>query len=296
MKNIPNISFKSSENKIDFEFLNLAKLFARLHTIDDHNPNLPHRISFFALLIVTKGIGKHQIDLKEYDIQEGTVLKIAKGQVHAFQKKPTYEGFLIIFTENFVMNYFSKSATNLISHLYNYHLTSPKSINKKNNEILIKQINNEIKSKNTYAQNDIIAASLVLYLLKLERHSSADQATTNNSKQYATFLQFKNLVESNYTKTRNVKDFAVQLFISTKYLNQVVKAFTLNTAKRFIDDFVILEAKREIVSTNKSFKEIAFDIGFDEVTNFTKFFKKNTAFTPSEYKFKEEPNSHIYHF
>jgi AraC-like DNA-binding protein/quercetin dioxygenase-like cupin family protein len=287
LNNIPNIAFAGAEETKYFELINLNQLFARVHKIENHNPTHPHRISFFALLIVIKGSGTHQIDLKEYLLKQGTVLKIAKGQVHAFQKKPQYDGFLIVFTEDYVLNYFSKSSINLISHFYNYYITSPISNDEAESKILLNQLNEELASNNKYAQKNIIAALLDLYLLKLERHSSADQLTTNNSKEYATFLQFKNLVESNYTNTRNVKDFAVQMFVSTKYLNQVVKAFTLNTAKKFIDDFVVLEAKREIVSTNKSFKEIAFSVGFDEVTNFTKFFKKNLSITPKEFRLKQ---------
>ena len=287
MKTIPNITFEKSENTTDLELINLSQLFGRMHKIENHNPTQPHRITFFALLIVTKGSGNHQVDLKDYELKQGTVLKIAKGQVHAFEKEPKYEGFLIVFTEDYVLNYFSKSSINLISHFYNYHISSPISNDIAGNNIFLDQLKVELAYTNKYAQKNIIAALLDLYLLKLERHSLVGQAATNNSKQYATFLQFKNLVESNYTKTRNVKDFAVQLFVSTKYLNQVVKAFTLNTAKRFIDDFVILEAKREIVSTQKSFKEIAFDIGFDEVTNFTKFFKKNLNSTPKEFRLKQ---------
>ncbi|AWW00738.1 AraC family transcriptional regulator [Arcticibacterium luteifluviistationis] len=284
MKNIPNISFKSIENKTDFDFLNLSKLFPRLDTIEDHNPTLPHRISFFALLIVTKGTGKHQIDLKEYDLIKGTVLKIAQGQVHAFQKNPTYEGFLIIFTNDFVMNYIPKSSINLISHLYNYHLTSPVTIDQKGNEEFIKQISSEIESRNTYAQSNIIAAYLNLYLLKLERIAHYRESKDLKPKKHDTFIEFKNLVESNYTTTRNVKDYADLMLISTKSLNQVVQEFTINTAKSFIDNYVILEAKRDLVSTSKSIKEIAFALGFDEVTNFTKFFKKHTMATPKEFK------------
>ncbi len=283
MNNIPNISFQSEVNKTDFDFINLSKLFARFDAIKDHNPSLPNRISFFALLIVTKGTGKHQIDLKDYKLKEGTVLKIAKGQVHAFQKNPKYEGFLIVFTEDFVMNYFSKSTTKLIAHLYNYHLATPLNNDKAANQDFLKQVKQELKSTDTYARINILAVMLELYLLRIERNSRIDKSP-HNSKQYITFIEFKNLVESKYTTTRNVKDYASQLFISTKTLNQVVKEFTFNTAKFFIDQYVILEAKRAIVSTNYSFKEIAFDLGFDEVTNFTKFFKKKMNTTPKDFR------------
>lgn len=284
MKNIPNISFQSAENSNDFEFLNLSNLFSRIFTDLDHNPALPHRINFFALLIVTKGTGTHQIDLIEYNLKAGSVLKIAKGQVHAFQNNPQYEGFLIIFTEDFVLNYFSKSSTNLISHLYNYHTTSPIANDETGNETFLNQLISELKTENTYAQKNIIASLLDIYLLRLERKTLYNKSQDHNSTHYETFIKFKNLVESNYTVTRNVKDYADKLLISTKHLNQVVKDFTLNTAKTFIDDYVILEAKRAIVSTDKSLKEIAFDIGFDEVTNFTKFFKNKMNMTPKAFK------------
>lgn len=286
MKNIPNIAFQNTDNTNEFEIINLSNLFARIFNNENHNPALPHRISFFALLMVTKGTGKHNVDLKEYDLKEGTVLKIAKGQVHAFQNNPTYEGYLIIFTEDFVLNYFSKSSINLISHLYNYHITEPITNDKTLNEDFLNQLIIELKTENTYAQKNIVAALLDLYLLRLERKLQANKPENNNSKQYATFMLFKNLVETNYTTTRNVKDYANSLFISTKTLNQIMKEFTLNTAKHFIDEYVILEAKRAIVSTQKSLKEIAFDTGFDEVTNFTKFFKNKTDSTPKEFKSK----------
>jgi len=74
------------------------------------------------------------------------------------------------------------------------------------------------------------------------------------------------------------------LTITTKHLNEVVKEFTLDTAKTFIDGYVILEAKRSIVSTDNGFKEIAYEIGFDELTNFTKFFKKNVGVSPKAFR------------
>jgi len=72
--------------------------------------------------------------------------------------------------------------------------------------------------------------------------------------------------------------------ISAKHLNVVVKTFTLNTAKYFIGQYVLLEIKRAIMSTNNSLKEIAYEMGFEEVTNFTKFFKKHTGLTPKVFK------------
>ncbi|WP_282111587.1 AraC family transcriptional regulator [Maribacter stanieri] len=286
MKEIPNISFQGHDNTKDFECLVLTELFARIPEMADHDPTLSHRIHFFALLIVTKGTGNHTIDLKEYPLKKGTVLKIAKGQIHAFQKDADYEGFLLIFTEDFVVNHFSKSSIAIISHLYNYHITSPISINESLNEDFLKELGIELRNTNTFAQINIVAALIDLYLLRLER-TTRTNIEQNNSKHYPVFITFKNLVEENYIKTRNVKDYAEMLSMTTKHLNEVVKEFTLNTAKTFIDNYVVLEIKRAMVSTNRSFKEIAFDTGFDELTNFTKFFKKNMNLSPKEFRNKQ---------
>ncbi|SHF23139.1 AraC-type DNA-binding protein [Arenibacter palladensis] len=284
MKTIPNISFESDDNERELEFLHLPKLFAKIKEGLDHNPNLPHRVSFFALLIILDGMGSHQIDLKEYPIKKGTVLKIAKGQVHAFQENPNYDGYLILFTEEFVLNYFSKSSIEFISHLYNYHINEPLVEGGNLNEAFIENVLAELDDHNTYAQRNIVAAMLELYLLRLERLSKTADQNKKSYQHYPLFLEFKNLVEKQHTQTRNVKDYAKILQISTKHLNQIVKEFTLNTAKHFIDDFVTLEIKRAIASTNSSLKEIGYAIGFDEMTNFTKFFKKQTGTTPKRFK------------
>ncbi|MAU16129.1 MAG: AraC family transcriptional regulator [Muricauda sp.] len=284
MNTIPNIQFNSTEGATDIEFLSLSELFSRIDGDLEHDPRQLHRITFFALLIVTEGSGEHQIDLERFRIEKGTVLKIAKGQVHAFRGKLQYKGYLVIFTEDFVLKYFSRSSIELISHLYNYHISDPLVKNCDFNNFFLEQAIAELQNKNTYAQKEIIAKMLELYLLRLERLARSTMTNKLNKEHYPLFLQFKNLVESTYHKTRNVKDYAEQMRISTKHLNQIVQEFTLNTAKTFIDNYVVLEIKRMLFSSNLSIKEIAYAIGFDEVTNFTKFFKKHTGFTPNEYK------------
>lgn len=284
MNSIPNITFQGKENAADVEFLNISELYSRMKDTPDHDPKQPHRIDFFALMIITVGDGYHQIDLKKYNIGKGTVLKIAKGQVHAFQENPNYDGYLILFTEEFVLKYFSESSIDIISHLYNYHISDPLVKNSTFNDLFGTLFQEELSCENTYAQKNIIAKMLELYLLKLERISNSTITEKQNKKYYMLFIQFKNLVEAKFTKTRNVKDYAEELSVSTKHLNKVIYDFTLNTAKNFIDQYVILEIKRAILSTNCSLKEIAFDKGFDEVTNFTKFFKKHSGVTPKEFK------------
>ena len=75
-----------------------------------------------------------------------------------------------------------------------------------------------------------------------------------------------------HKESRSAKHYANLLNISYKELNNLTKVFTESTAKDYINDYTILEAKRSLASTNLSIKEIAFDYGFKEATNFIKFF------------------------
>lgn len=284
MREIPNIEFKSQKKAKDIEFINLSEFFSGLDKVTGHNPKKPHRLNFYAILIVTAGEGAHQVDLKTYPLQKGSVIKISKGQVHAFQGNLKYEGYLVVFTEEFILQHFSKSAMALISHLYNYHISEPLIKNSEYNTFFINQFLDELANKTPYAKNDILAKILELYLLRLEQYSYSHSFKNYNVSYHSLFFRFKTQVEKKYVNTRNVKDYAALLSISTKHLNHITRAVALNTAKAFIDQYVILEIKRAIISTSSSLKEVAYQTGFDEVTNFTKFFKKHTGVSPKEYK------------
>ena len=284
MNKIPNIAFQSQGKALGIEFLNLKELFTRMREAPNHDPKKPHRIKFNALLLVTKGEGMHQIDLQDYSIQAGDVLKIAKGQVHAFQGDLNYEGVLIVFTEDYVLQYFSQSSLAIISHFYNYHIAAPIVKDCTFNTTFIQAISEEMNRDLSETQQNIIAKLLELHLLKLERLSQDTVIHKTNMKYYSVFVQFQHLVYEKYKETRNVKDYADIMRISTKHLNTIVQQITLNTAKTFIDQFVMLEIKRMIRTTERSLKEIAFELGFDEVTNFSKFFKKHSGVSPKIYK------------
>ncbi|WP_053405813.1 AraC family transcriptional regulator [Persicobacter sp. CCB-QB2] len=284
MENIPNISFKSEQETSDIEIIPLKELFAKIRLVSDHNPRKLHRLNFFALMIISEGEGVHQVDLNRYPIQKGDVVKIAKGQVHAFQEPFTYKGYMVIFKEDLVLKYFSKSSVNYISHLYNYHISAPVVKGNLYNDFFINQLKKEFQNENRYVKKEIMAKMLELYLLRLEQQAHHERKPDLNHSHQQLFFAFKHLVEQHFHENRNVNYYADLLSISPKHLNVIVRSITLNTAKNFIDQFIILEIKRSILSSDKRLKTIAYEMGFDEVTNFTKFFKKHTGQTPKTFQ------------
>ena len=72
--------------------------------------------------------------------------------------------------------------------------------------------------------------------------------------------------------------------ISYKHLNEICKIVTGNTVKEIIDAFLILESKRRLVISDISIKELTYKLGFDEPTNFVKFFRKHTGQSPTQFR------------
>jgi AraC-like DNA-binding protein len=81
-----------------------------------------------------------------------------------------------------------------------------------------------------------------------------------------------------------VSGYASVMSISERKLNKALTAVLGKTAKELIDERIILEAKRMLAHTNYSIKEIGFELGFDEPTNFIKYFRKQEGKTPVEFR------------
>lgn len=284
MRNIPEIKFNSdSENQTNgFELIVLEDFISRLKTPIDHNPFQAHRLNFFIILIITDGNVRHSIDFETHNLQAGDVMVISKGQIHAFDEHSQYKGYLLLFTEEFMYKYVAKSTIAQINHLYNYFLGQKKINNPDHNQTLLHSLQSEIQSNSSSLPN-ISGAILSIYLLKIKDENVNSTISVNN-KSLDYFHQFKLLIEKKITKTRDAKVYAFELSITYKKLNDVCKEIVKTTAKSFIDRYVILESKRMLVTTSLSVKEIAYTIGFDELTNFTKFFKKHTRKTPSQFR------------
>ncbi len=290
MKNdIPQVPFqKQVADGLDFEILPLQEIFQRATNELNHSPFLPHRVNFSIIIFITKGKGNHFIDFKKYSFQKGSIIFIAKEQVHAFDKKSTFEGFLILFTENFIWNTVDFSKSLNYSMLYNYHSNSPilnpKDMPNENFFSIIEEIYQEYNFPNSFAKEEIISSLMNFLFLKAERIFRKDLNSKREKKLAKPFNTFRNLLIKNYQNTRNASDYAQMMNISYKHLNDICKAVLRQTAKEFIDKYLILEIKRHLGSSNISIKELTFQMGFDEPTNFIKFFKKHTQQTPSQFK------------
>ena len=105
-----------------------------------------------------------------------------------------------------------------------------------------------------------------------------------NSRQEEIFNQFTELLEKYHNKEREIAFYADKMFITPKYLSQVIKDYTNKTALAFIEEYVIAEAKSMLLSTTLSIQQISDELNFPSQSVFGKYFKRVTGKSPKEYR------------
>ncbi len=107
---------------------------------------------------------------------------------------------------------------------------------------------------------------------------------TLGNDQIDTIRRFNFLVDVHYKTKRKVSDYAEMLYKSPKTLSNLFSIYNQKSPQQIILERIALEAKRLINFTDKQNQEIAFELGFNDPAHFSRFFKKMTQMTPSEYR------------
>lgn len=286
-ENTKHIKFKNSQNSnATFDIIKLENLYAL--TDLDHNIEAPHRVEFFILLFIEKGQGKHTIDFTDYSCSKGTLFTIRKDQVHRFFKSTTLKGKMLLFTNEFLVSYLEKIEAQKTLLLFNELLGLPKlqlnTMEFKNVQQSIQRIENEYFKINDDQSMSIIRSELHILITQLFRIKAQKEKIYFEKKYLNEFVAFQNLVEKNVSQSTKVQYFANEMGISTKTLNTITKSIVHKTAKQFIDEICTKQIKRLLINTKLSIKEIAYQSGFEETTNFYKYFKRQTQITPEQFR------------
>ncbi|MEM9889040.1 MAG: helix-turn-helix domain-containing protein [Bacteroidota bacterium] len=96
--------------------------------------------------------------------------------------------------------------------------------------------------------------------------------------------QFNLLVEKHHKEWHQVQDYAAEMNKSPKTLSNLFAQYNSKSPLKVLHERIILEAKKMLLYTDYSIKEIAFELGFQEVPPFNRLFKKITAETPSNFR------------
>jgi AraC-like DNA-binding protein len=250
-------------------------------------PGEPHRHDYFTIVWVHKGNGTHLIDFTNYSLGENQMYFIYPGQIHHLVTNNRPQGCVISFTAEFLSaNNISMSFLERINLFRTGSDSSPLIIPENlidRFDQLFTLMYDLYESSISYRSEAL--GSLLKLVLVLSNEACARPETNHQHEQGTSLLsQFRNLVELNYSREHKVQWYAAALFITPKHLNAVVKNLLGQTAKEFIQDRIDTEARRLLLHTDLTVKEIAFRLGFSDPLHFSRYFKNHTGRSPSEFR------------
>ncbi len=253
----------------------------------DHDQFEHHKLSFYVLSLFVRNSGKYNVNFQDYTVNKGTVFTLREGAVHRFYENDL-EAYFLVFTEEFLTKDLSKSESSKVLLLFNELLASPKmqlsttayeeALN------LTKVIEKEYFLVNDEHSSFVIRNCLLALFTMLLRTKLRENNFFNENKYLNRFLEFQMLVERYCFENRKVQFYAKKMGVSSKTLNTVTQNILHRPAKQFINDTLISLIKRRIISSPKSLTDISYEVGFDEPTNFFKYFAKYAGITAQRFR------------
>lgn len=249
----------------------------------------PHRTNFYHIFLFENCQPTHFVDFEPISVEPYSLLFINKDRIHQFDQLLKYEGNILIFTDDFFCT--SESDTKYLrsSILFNDLADEPTiKLNKASFEKYITicdSITEELSLPADKSKPILLKNLLHNFLLLAEREKSKQgfaELKKGADLDYTIF--FRDLLESNYTQLKSVNDYAKLIFVSEKRLGQATAKVLGKSPKEIINDRILLEAKRLLVYTNLSIKEIGQELGFEDPAYFVRYFKKNAESTPVEFR------------
>ena len=283
---IPTIDFRTQDAASEgVELIELDSLYTRSPRLP-FDPFAPHRVQFHHLIYITSGAGTHFIDFNRYPCQAGSFIFVNQHQVHAFDIDNQPQGLMIVFTQEFIDSIRVSIRVPVFSSGFyaaseNPVLTVDRA-QKGSCEILLSEIRK--LTGNELHDHLIFQLLFTALLLKLHRQRPDSFGQKLSEVRRQQFSRFLSLIEDDFSTTKDAAAYADTMGMTYKTLNQLCKLAVGKTPKQLIDAYTILEAKRRFAIESIQVTQLAHEMGFEEVSNFIKYFKKQTLVTPDQFK------------
>lgn len=152
-------------------------------------------------------------------------------------------------------------------------------------QLLLDVFIEEFKTADTI-QNEmllVLLKRLIIYVTKLAR-SGYEPVKKLPEDKFHLIRKFNLLVEANFRTEHSVSFYAQQLFKSPKTLSNLFATYDHKTPSQVIQERILIEAKRLLCYTGRPVKHITFELGFEDVSYFSNFFKKHTRLSPIDFR------------
>lgn len=246
----------------------------------------------YQLLWLQKGKVTVTLTTNKKEIKEGDCLFLGKNELFRLTASESYTLYYVQFTDNFYCR------TELDSHFLSkcFFFDNTNAINsitlKPEHEVFVQCYFStllKLKSKEYSEVHYMLAHNIIERVLLYIMAGHIEKFVSFNKEKLTPLqiqhtVKFNELIKNNIRKERNVHFYAEQMNISIAKLTEVCKEVFGTTPKKIIASAVVNEIKLLLKHTPMTIKEVAFELNFEDVSNFIRFFIKATGLSPKEYR------------
>jgi AraC family transcriptional activator of pobA len=284
-------------------FPNDVSYFFEVSTLESFNINKgslhdPVRRPHSQIIWITRGAGYLTIDLEKFQMMDNAIYTIPCGRFHQFRPTDAMAGYVLSFNPDFLnlaiegsgRPFFKEIGTDL-NRVNMVELRSGDPILQN----LLADINREFET-HLMLRLEILSGLFKVFLMYMKRLATTIRQEEASSHKMRLFNNFYAKLEKEFKTMKQVAEYASELSVSPSYLTDVVKKVSGYSASYHIQQRMVQEAKRMAMYSDGSMKMVAYSLGFDDLSHFSKFFKNFAGLSFTEYKKNNFVHSVHHHF
>jgi AraC family transcriptional activator of pobA len=251
----------------------------------------PRRLASYFIVLIDSGSITYNLDLQDLILTDGHLLFAMPNQVFIPPPKiANLKYFKVLFDEN-TLALLPQQFPFLVNPLNSQTIIFDNATKARVRKVF--EILNQILHTDKHpTDTEITLAYLNLLLTELNSAYFKSTAPINilNSN-LSKFIEFKLMVETHLTEQPSVNAIAEKLALTTNSLYRIVKEYSGVSPKDFFTNRLMIEAQRKLQYSQLSVKELAYELGFNDPDYFSRFFKKCTGKSVSEFLEAQQDSS-----
>ncbi|MEU3626887.1 AraC family transcriptional regulator [Amycolatopsis coloradensis] len=251
--------------------------------------SFPHRHTFYEIVHVTGGTGDHVVDFTRWELGPPQLAVITPGQVHHWDARDL-TGFVVLFTDDFLLEHPADRETLRRLSQQPWRLDERAA---EETARLVAELDEEFRCGGQGTESVLRALMHVLIVRAGRLPGLADARPPARAQSVGT--EFTRLLGRPDLGLWSVGALAERIGVTPGYLTDAVKTATGRTAAQLMREARTREAKRFLLGTDLTVRQVASRVGFADPAYFCRFFRRETGLSPGDYRRTGDAPPEIHH-